>query len=1220
MKMPIRIKLLLAAAAALALTTSADAAVTRTVNSNADPGDGTCDATECTLREAIAAASSGDTIDFSVTGTITVASELLIDKSLTLTGPGAANLALDGNNAVRVLRIEGSGITVTVSGLTFTRGGGTLPGGGIYIRSTTAGGLVTIDNCIVTENRISTEGYQGVGAGLYTESKGAVVLTNSTFSKNSSFGTIPGYGGGVAHYGGGTLQMSNCQVVDNLLEATSVVFGGGVYINNYIYNSNVPAGAVTITDCNISNNTAGATTGFSEGTGGGLYAGVDGPLTVTRTTISNNRTRGTAANSDTKGGGVFTSAAPARGSCTISDSTISDNVVTSAGAGSGGAIYNYGEVNAPPIVIRNSTLSGNTVTSTGTFSTRRPDPLTHGGAIYNANAGEIDIADSRITGNSVTGLSNSRGGAIKNDAFGEITVTNCTISENAAKRAGDTDITHSSGGAISSLGTNESRVTITRSSIWGNSVIAGTRGGFGGAVDMQGGIVTITDTTIGNNVVTAPDAVAAYGGGIYLLNYNQGTGFVPAALNLRNSTIAGNAAGDGGEDASGGGVYNGIEANTGSAVVNTSNSIIALNEANDASSDVAGVITSGGFNLIGNGDGSTGLSNGTNGDQIGTTASPIDPKLSALGNYGGSTLTYALLAESPALDAGDPNFDATTLPTDQRGFPRVRHGRLDIGAYEAPPAPVITAPADNAGTGPTPTIAGTAEPGSTVVLTITGASSSVNVTTTANSNGAFSVNAPSLAEGTYTVSGAQGFSTTEIALAPFPSNTRTFIVDATPPVISGTPANITAEATGPGGAPVTYTSPSANDNVDGPVTVTCAPASGSTFALGTTSVVCSATDTAGNTATVSFNVTVRDTTAPAFGNVPANITTTATTPDGAVVTYNSPTATDAVSGNVAVTCTPSSGSTFPIGTTTVTCTASDSAGNSAQASFTVTVEAASPTPAPTASPSASPSPSPGPSATPAQPVNIATRVNVGTGGNVMIGGFIITGSAPKKVIVRGIGPSADVEGALADPILELNGPEGFSTVTNDNWDETQKDDVEESGLAPEDPRESAIVITLEPGAYTAIVRGNGESTGIGLVEIYDLSLGAPSQLANLSTRGFVETGDNVIIGGFILGGSAGDEVDVIIRAIGPSLAESGVSNALADPALDVRDKNGNPVASNDDWQSDTRAGDVASSGVAPSNELESALYLSLPPGEYTTIVSGKDGATGVGLVEIYHLQ
>ena len=293
----------------------------------------------------------------------------------------------------------------------------------------------------------------------------------------------------------------------------------------------------------------------------------------------------------------------------------------------------------------------------------------------------------------------------------------------------------------------------------------------------------------------------------------------------------------------------------------------------------------------------------------------------------------------------------------------------------------------------------------------------------------------------------------------------------------------------------------------------------------------------------------------------------------------------------------------------------------------VTVTAASPTPTPTATPTPSPSPSPSPtpnptpSGTPAQPLNISTRMDVQTGDQVLIGGFIITGNEPKEVLLRAIGPSLSAFGIpnpLADPVLELHGSDGSLITTNDNWRDTQESDIEATGLAPSDDLESAIISTLDPGSYTAIVSGNGGVTGIGLVEGYDLNQPADSQLGNISTRGFVETGTNVMIGGFILGGASGD-LNVLVRALGPSLTALGVDNALADPTLELHDANGALIQSNDNWK-DTQEGQIEATGLPPTNDLESAIFATLAPGAYTAIVAGNNDTSGVGLVEVYSLQ
>ena len=284
-----------------------------------------------------------------------------------------------------------------------------------------------------------------------------------------------------------------------------------------------------------------------------------------------------------------------------------------------------------------------------------------------------------------------------------------------------------------------------------------------------------------------------------------------------------------------------------------------------------------------------------------------------------------------------------------------------------------------------------------------------------------------------------------------------------------------------------------------------------------------------------------------------------------------------------------------------------------------------PTPTATATPPATPTPSPTatPSPTPAQALNISTRLRVETGDRVMIGGFIITGSEPKKVAIRGIGPSLGNSGLtdfLADPTLELRGSAGALLMQNDNWqdDSEQAAQLMALGLAPQHPNESGIVATLQPGAYTAIVAGKNQTTGIGLVEIYDADAAAASQLANISTRGFVRTGDEVMIGGFILGDGSANTA-VAIRGIGPSLGQTGLTNVLADPTLELRDGNGALLIANDNWQDDpASAAQLTAHGLAPQDSLESGIVAALPPGAFTAILAGKSGGVGLGLVEVYN--
>jgi hypothetical protein len=257
---------------------------------------------------------------------------------------------------------------------------------------------------------------------------------------------------------------------------------------------------------------------------------------------------------------------------------------------------------------------------------------------------------------------------------------------------------------------------------------------------------------------------------------------------------------------------------------------------------------------------------------------------------------------------------------------------------------------------------------------------------------------------------------------------------------------------------------------------------------------------------------------------------------------------------------------------------------------------------------------------------------------VMIGGFIIQGNEPKRVIIRAIGPELTqygVPNVLANPTLELHDGTGALIASNDNWQHTiiggiitsdQRGDIRNSGHAPTDPRESAIIAELPAGNYTAIVRGVNNTMGVALAEVYDLSPESNSILANISTRSYVQTDDNVMIGGFIIQGTQSKRV--ILRAIGPELTQYGVPNVLPDPTLELHDSTGALIASNDNWQHTIIGGiitsdqvrDIRSSGYAPTDGRESAIIANLPPGKYTGIVRGKNIITGVALVEVYDLQ
>jgi hypothetical protein len=282
---------------------------------------------------------------------------------------------------------------------------------------------------------------------------------------------------------------------------------------------------------------------------------------------------------------------------------------------------------------------------------------------------------------------------------------------------------------------------------------------------------------------------------------------------------------------------------------------------------------------------------------------------------------------------------------------------------------------------------------------------------------------------------------------------------------------------------------------------------------------------------------------------------------------------------------------------------------------------------------------PGP---PTQLGNISTRAFVQTGDDVMIGGFIVQGTGPKRVIIRAIGPELgappyNIPDALANPTLELHNAAGALIGSNNDWQHTiiggvitrnQVGDIQNSGHAPTNPFESAIIADLPPGNYTAIVSGVNNTAGVGLVEVYDLSTNTASILGNISTRSFVQTGDDVMIGGFIVQGTGAKKV--IIRAIGPELGALpyNIPNALANPTLELHNGTGALIASNDNWRTTIIGGiitgsqvrDIINSGYAPGDLRESAIIAELQPGNYTAIVRGVNDTTGVGLVEVYELD
>src|SRR5438477_8216481 len=261
----------------------------------------------------------------------------------------------------------------------------------------------------------------------------------------------------------------------------------------------------------------------------------------------------------------------------------------------------------------------------------------------------------------------------------------------------------------------------------------------------------------------------------------------------------------------------------------------------------------------------------------------------------------------------------------------------------------------------------------------------------------------------------------------------------------------------------------------------------------------------------------------------------------------------------------------------------------------------------------------------AQLTNISTRASVQTGSGVTIAGFIVTGTDSKTVVLRGLGPTLgqppfNVTGALADTTLQVFDGSGHPLWFNDNWKDTQQAQIQATGLAPPNDLESAILQVLPPGNYTAILSGKNGTTGVGLVEVYDISPSVFAELTNVSTRGFVGTGDNVMIAGIITNGGNGS-TQIVVRGLGPTLAAPpfNIAGALADPIVTLVDQNGMVVKTNDNWKNTQQAA-IQATGLAPPNDLESAVVVTVATGRYTAILSGKNGGTEIGLVEVYNLK
>lgn len=1000
-------------------------AATRTVTTTADHAVGVCDTADCTLREAIATAQPNDVIQFApaVTGSIILASgQFRLDKNVTIVGPGARRLSIDGNDAGGIFEVA-QAVTVSVSGLTLKNGRATLrsdfsqqpQGGAIYNR-----GDLTLTACRITNNR-------------------ALATTASGEAQ----------GGGIFNTAGATLTMRECEISHNRCQALEAKGGG-------IFNS----GAINMTNCTIAKNRVDAAGTSARGLGGGIYAvNSSATMTAVNCTIANNEIVNSARPSEF-GGGVFRSHHVAF--------ILRNTIVAGNRATSGPDVY-CGEGQETPFTSEGHNLIGNIGTTIGwktdpadphrdfvgtagnPLSPDFTDPNSDGTPANNGGPTDtyalqpasiaVDAGDDAVLSASSSVTTDQRGyprqilahvdiGAFEYDSpqLGQnLVVTtidehndgvcggaDCTLWEaaNAANAIADVSTIRFAAGLSGTI-TNAQQVSGIHFTAPANiegpgaSILTISGANVSRVFRVTAGHLTISGVTIANGNAAASSPTS--GGGIYNDH---------ASVTLRNCAVTGNVG------AQGGGIYN-QGASSGEARFTAESCTL---NGNSATLSAGGAIYSHGVN---GGSAAVSLTNCTVTGN--TTPSGVGAGIYLFGTNGTATGTLV-----------NCTFGTNNVAVDRASLV-FANSLFQAGAS-----------------------------GSFTSFTGSFVSQGHNLST--DNGGGF--------------------------------------------------------LTGP------------NDKPD------------------TDPILDVLRDNGGPTRTM------------------------------ALLSASSP-AVNAADGSVAP--------------------ATDQRGFArAGASDIGAFEfgGTAPTPPPTPTPSATPTATPEPN----RFANISTRLRVETGNNVLIGGLIIAGEQPKRLIVRAIGPSSDVPGALGNPQLEIyRGDELIAS--NDNWREApNQQEIIDSTLAPTDERESAILTTLTPGVYTAIVSGVGGETGVGSVQAYDLDLNSPSTFANISTRGFVQTGADAMIGGLIILGDAPRRV--IFRAIGPSL---GIAGQLEDPVVELFNSNGDSIGFNNDWR-DTQAAEIEETTIPPSNDREAAIVTSLPPAAYTAIVRGVNDTTGVAVVEAYALQ
>jgi hypothetical protein len=1114
-------------------------AATLTVTTTADGGAGS-------LRQAIADAVDGDTIQFSPTlngQTIGLTSaELAINKNITITGPGAGQLAVQrsqntGTPQFRIFHIL-PGHVVLISGLNISNGylPGTDRGGGVRNDQS----ALTLNNCYVFSCRVGSYGTGGTGGGVYNDN-GTLEINDSSIGGNFA----DAFCGGIYNTAGGTLKIRD-----------SVVSGNGVTVQF----SNPPqfvgsvggifnAGTAEVTNCTISQNTGGQQ-------GGGISN--QGSLTLANSTINSH-------NVLSSGGGIANS-----GLLTVSNSTITSNGANFKGFGRGGGIYTTGAT----VTIRNTTFNGNYAPTLygeggaiyvagGTLELENTilKAVPSGGANIFRNAGTVVSHGYNLSSDDGGGFLTAPGDQINTDPKlgplqnnGGPTLTHSLSVGSPAIDAGNPNFTPPP--LYDQRGLGHDRVVNGRIDVGSfevrERIFVVTTSEDSGPGSLRDALAAVSDgdfiqfttrVTLTSSELVIDKSVTISAPGPNQLNLSVGRSNAQGTPEFRifrvtpgNVVTIENFTIFGGRAETGAGVF------ADHATLTINNCLFDSNVAHER-----------GGGLYNDGDDSTPVKVADSTFRFNQATGGVSGGIGgAIYNSGTLEIKTGWIFSNKAGAAAAIANHGTTSVFDSNIVENVQVPPLTIDSS------TFRGQAGGCGCG--------AGISNSNLLTISNS--------TVSSNGGGIDN--------------QAGATLEIRHSTVSSQGS----------IHNAGATLQVENT-------ILNASSGNDNISNPA--------GTVISQGYN--LCS--DDCRGLLTGAGD---RSSTDPKLGPLTYNGGQTRTH----ALLLGSP-AIDA--GNPSFTPPPDfdqRGSFFPRVLNGRINIGSIEMQPQAPTPTPTPSATAAPSPTPTVGPSGTPTPSPTPSSTSPRALNISTRLRVETGDKVLIGGFIITGTGAKKVAIRGIGPSlanSGLSGVLADPTLELRTHDAVLFAQNDNWQDNivQASQLITLGLAPQHPNESGMVTTLQPGAYTAIMSGKNQTSGIGLIEIYDVDQASASQMANISTRGFVRTGDNVMIGGFILGNGSGAST-VAVRALGPSVSRIALVDFLLNPTLELRNANGLLLIANDDWQDDpTSAAQLVAHDLQPTYDVESAIFVSLPPGAFTAIVAGTDGDVGVGLVEVYNV-